>query len=193
MSGACAGRWTPGRSCWSILVATIVLNVYLFTVVPKGFFPQQDTGLMTGGMQTDQSTSFQVTQQRMRQLRRHRRARTRRCRRGRLRRRRGSSGGFMFVVAEAGDRSATAARPGHGRAAAEARRRHRRQPVPAIRCRTSASAAASPTPSYQYTLEADDIADLRTWATKLADALKTDPTLTDVNTDQEDHGLQSLS
>jgi multidrug efflux pump len=44
---------------------------------------------------------------------------------------------------------------------------------------------------YQYTLEADNIADLRTWATKLATQLKTDPTLTDVNTDQQDHGLQA--
>ena len=44
---------------------------------------------------------------------------------------------------------------------------------------------------YQYTLEADNIADLRNWATKLATQLKTDPTLTDVNTDQQDHGLQA--
>ncbi|MCM3315030.1 efflux RND transporter permease subunit, partial [Psychrobacillus sp. MER TA 17] len=36
------------------------LNVYLYVVVPKGFFPQQDTGLMIGGIRADQSTSFQA-------------------------------------------------------------------------------------------------------------------------------------
>ena len=45
--------------------------------------------------------------------------------------------------------------------------------------------------SYQYTLKADDLADLRTWATKLAERMKTEPRLTDVNTDQQDHGLQA--
>jgi multidrug efflux pump len=43
-----------------ILFATVGLNVYLYIVVPKGFFPQQDTGLMIGGIQADQSTSFQA-------------------------------------------------------------------------------------------------------------------------------------
>src|SRR5207237_710804 len=42
-----------------ILLATLCLNVYLFVVIPKGFFPQQDTGRMIGGIQADQSISFQ--------------------------------------------------------------------------------------------------------------------------------------
>ena len=36
----------------------IGLNVYLFSVVPKGFFPQQDTGQIQGGLRADQSISF---------------------------------------------------------------------------------------------------------------------------------------
>ena len=40
------------------LVATIGLNVYLYIVVPKGFFPQQDTGQLQGGMRGDASASF---------------------------------------------------------------------------------------------------------------------------------------
>ncbi|WP_187506547.1 efflux RND transporter permease subunit, partial [Pantoea agglomerans] len=43
-----------------ILFATIGLNIYLYVIVPKGFFPQQDTGLMIGGIRADQSTSFQA-------------------------------------------------------------------------------------------------------------------------------------
>ncbi len=43
-----------------VLLATVCLNVYLYVVVPKGFFPQQDTGRLIGGIQADQSISFQA-------------------------------------------------------------------------------------------------------------------------------------
>src|SRR6185312_6112152 len=45
-----------------VLAITIGLNVYLFTVIPMGFFPQQDTGSITGGIRADQSISFQAMQ-----------------------------------------------------------------------------------------------------------------------------------
>ena len=45
-----------------VLALTIGLNVYLFTIIPKGFFPQQDTGSITGGIRADQSISFQSMQ-----------------------------------------------------------------------------------------------------------------------------------
>src|SRR5258708_19586101 len=44
----------------AILVGTIALNVYLFIHVPKGFFPQQDNGRLSGSIQGDQDTSFQA-------------------------------------------------------------------------------------------------------------------------------------
>ena len=47
-----------GPTTIAVLLAAIALNVYLFTIVPKGFFPEQDTGQMVGGLQTDQSSSF---------------------------------------------------------------------------------------------------------------------------------------
>ena len=43
-----------------VLIATIALNVYLYVRVPKGFFPQQDTGRIVGAIQADQDTSFQA-------------------------------------------------------------------------------------------------------------------------------------
>ncbi|MDF7012617.1 efflux RND transporter permease subunit, partial [Escherichia coli] len=43
-----------------ILLATVCLNVYLYIIVPKGFFPQQDTGRVIGFIQADQSISFQA-------------------------------------------------------------------------------------------------------------------------------------
>src|SRR5207237_10577534 len=51
-----------------ILLLTVCLNIYLFILVPKGLFPQQDTGRMTGGIQADQSISFQLMRQKLRQF-----------------------------------------------------------------------------------------------------------------------------
>ncbi len=48
-----------------VLFATVCLNVYLYVIVPKGFFPQQDTGRLIGFIQADQSISFQAMQQKL--------------------------------------------------------------------------------------------------------------------------------
>jgi multidrug efflux pump len=45
-----------------VLLIAVVMNVVLFVIVPKGFFPQQDTGRMMGSLQADQSISFQAMQ-----------------------------------------------------------------------------------------------------------------------------------
>ncbi len=50
------------------LAATLGFAVYLFVIVPKGFIPQQDNGLMIGGIQADQSISFQSMQQKLTQF-----------------------------------------------------------------------------------------------------------------------------
>src|SRR6202040_4308030 len=44
------------------------LNFYLYNVIPKGFFPQQDTGRLVGSIQADQSISFQLMQQKLTQF-----------------------------------------------------------------------------------------------------------------------------
>jgi multidrug efflux pump len=46
--------------------------------------------------------------------------------------------------------------------------------------------------TYQYTLKSDNLADLRRWATRLADELKQEPALTEVDTDQQDNGVETL-
>ncbi len=51
-----------------ILAAVLGLNFYLYDVIPKGFFPQQDTGRMIGSIQADQSISFQLMQQKLTQF-----------------------------------------------------------------------------------------------------------------------------
>jgi multidrug efflux pump len=52
----------------AVLVATVGLNVILFRIVPKGFFPQQDTGFIYGTIQADQSISFQTMRKKLAQL-----------------------------------------------------------------------------------------------------------------------------
>ena len=49
-----------------VLAATIALNIYLYVVIPKGFFPQQDTSRLIGNIQADQGISFQAMQQKLR-------------------------------------------------------------------------------------------------------------------------------
>ena len=56
------------RSVMLVLVATLGLNFYLYAAVPKGFVPQQDTGLLIGSIQADQSISFQLMQSKLTQL-----------------------------------------------------------------------------------------------------------------------------
>ena len=48
-----------------LILTTIVLNVFLFVVVPKGFFPQQDTGRITGSIQAEQDISFQALEKKL--------------------------------------------------------------------------------------------------------------------------------
>jgi multidrug efflux pump len=56
------------RSVMLILAATLGLNFHLYGAVPKGFVPQQDTGLLLGSIQADQSISFQLMQQKLKQF-----------------------------------------------------------------------------------------------------------------------------
>jgi multidrug efflux pump len=172
-----------------VLALTIVLSGYLYTIVPKGFFPQQDTGSIAGGLQTDQSSSFTITSQRMRRLVsivRH-------------------DPSVQNVVAFAGSNAAggflfTILKPRNerhgGSADVVARLRPKLahvvgaalflNPVQDVQVGGRQSNA-----TYQYTLQAGDLAQLRLWASRLADALKLQPALVDVNTDQEDHALDS--
>jgi multidrug efflux pump len=57
-----------GRLLMLILLATVGLNVWLLTIIPKGFFPQQDTGRLIGAIQGDQSISFQAMSKKLTQL-----------------------------------------------------------------------------------------------------------------------------
>ncbi len=177
----------------AILICTIVLNVYLFTIVPKGFFPQQDTGQLNGIMQADQSSSFQISKQRLtRFVNIIRRDPAVQSIVGYVNGGRGGGGGgFTFIALKPSS---------HAKGGTEAVMDRLRPKLSRV---SGASMFLTPVQdlrvggrqsnaTYQYTLEADNIDDLHTWASKLAEALKAQPALEDVNTDQEDHGLESF-
>jgi multidrug efflux pump len=172
-----------------ILIATIALNVALYVVIPKGFFPQQDTGALIGNIQADQSISFQAMQKKLKQLQ---------AIVGRdpdvanvvgfTGGRQTNSGNVYVALKPQSQRTATAdqiiARL-RGRLAHVAGARLFLQSVQDIRVGGRQSNAL-----YQYTLQADDTATLYEWAPKLTAALMKEPILTDVNSDQQQHGLE---
>ncbi|MDQ1831107.1 efflux RND transporter permease subunit [Massilia scottii] len=172
-----------------IFVFVIGLNVYLFSAAPKGFFPQQDTGQISGGIRADQSISFQAMQAKLKQLvdiiRRDPAVATVVGFTGGGR----AGGGFMFInlnpVSERSD----------GGQAVIARLR------PQLAKVTGVSMFLNPVQdlrmggrqsnsTYQYTLKSDNRADLKLWAGKLADAMKRQPALVDVDTDQAENGVE---
>jgi multidrug efflux pump len=173
-----------------MLAATIALNVYLYVIVPKGFFPQQDTGRLTGMIKADQSISFQAMQQKLQRfidavgqdpavdkvI--------------------GFTGGGqrntanMFVsLKPLGERTETA-----DQVIARLRKRLAREPgaqlflqsVQDIRVGGRAANA-----QYQYTLQGDDLEELRRWTPRVQQALQKLPMLADVSSDQEIKGLQT--
>ncbi|MES2899952.1 MAG: efflux RND transporter permease subunit [Pseudomonadota bacterium] len=169
----------------------IGLNIYLFSAAPKGFFPQQDTGQINGGIRADQSISFQAMQIKLKEIVDIIRADpavatvvgfTGGGRAG---------GGFMFInlkpVSERNE--------GEGGQAVIARLR------PQLAQITGVSMFLNPVQdlrmggrqsnsTYQYTLKSDNLDDLKLWATRLADSMKRQEALIDVDTDQAENGVE---
>ena len=171
-----------------ILAAVVALNVYLYMVVPKGFFPQQDTGALNGGVQVDQASSFELTSEKFRRLQ------AIVMRDPAVQSVTGftqNAGGFMFVAlkpkAERKISSDQVVQRLRGRLARVPGAQMFLQVVQDIRVGGRQANAA-----YQYTLESDDLAALRTWTNRLTDQLKSYPVVADVNNDQQDRGLETF-
>src|SRR4029078_2815498 len=56
------------RMTMLVFLGTVVLNIYLYVQIPKGFFPQQDTGRIVGFIRADQSISFQAMRRKFREF-----------------------------------------------------------------------------------------------------------------------------
>ena len=173
-----------------MLAATIALNVYLYMIVPKGFFPQQDTGLMIGNIQADQATSFQSMSGKVSQFVEivksdpavaHVTAFTGGGQR---------NSGFMFVVLKPlKERGVTADEISN-----RLRPKLAQVPGAALFLQSAQDLRAggrSGNAQYQYTLQSDDLALLRQWEPAIRATLSNLAELTDVNTDAQDKGLQT--
>ena len=175
----------------ALLAAAIGLNVYLYIAIPKGFFPEQDTGRMMGFIRADQTTSFQAMQEKMSQMVQLVRADpavdTVTAVTG------GGFGarnsGFMFIALKP-----LSQRPSVGAVIARLRPQLARVPganlflVPVQDVRIGGRQG---TGTYQYTLQSDDLEALRLWTMRLQAALQSVPQLADVASDQETRGLQA--
>ena len=174
-----------------ILAGTIALNFYLYVVVPKGFFPQQDTGRLVGSIQADQGISFQAM-------------------RGKLAdfidlvRRDpavvnvvgfsggggGRNTGFMFVTLKplqereiSADKVVARLRQSIAKVAGA-----NLFLVPVQDIRIGGRQANA---QYQFTLLADELEQLRTWEPRVRAAMAELPEIVDVNSDRQDKGVQT--
>jgi multidrug efflux pump len=196
---ASALRWVLRHQVLILCIAigTAVLNVYLFKIVPKGFFPQQDTGRLSGRTVAAQDISFPAMREKQRML-------------------------AQMVMEDPAIHSVTAfaggAGPGGGsfnvgsmfialkplsqrpgRVSADDvvnRLRDRLTGVPGAVTflqvqqdfQIGGRGAAA---QYQYTLSDEDLNELNTWAPQLLQRMMAMPELRDVSTDQQDQGLSA--
>jgi multidrug efflux pump len=173
-----------------LLLATVCLNVYLYIIIPKGFFPQQDTGRVIGNIQADQSISFQAMRQKLADfidiVRSDPAVENVTGFTGGGQRNRG----FMFVALKPLSQRKVSAdqiiNRLRAKMAGEPGARLFLVPVQDIQVGGRQANA-----QYQFTLQADDLDQLRAWEPRLRRALGQIPELVDVNTDQEDRGLQT--
>jgi multidrug efflux pump len=178
------------RLIMGILLVTIVTNVELYRIIPKGFFPQQDTGRINGGIQADQSISFQLMRQKLEQfvdiIRKDPAVDTVVGFTGTGQ----TNGGFMFLsLKPIGERNITAdqvIRRLSGELAQVPGATLFLQAVQDIRVGGRASNA-----QYQFTLQADTVEELYSWAPRILAELQKVPALTQVNSDQQNKGLET--
>jgi multidrug efflux pump len=190
-------RWAlrHSRLMLVLTLATVGVNVCLFIIVPKGFFPEQDTGRLNGTIQAEQDISFQAMKEKLTAVVdiimtdpevEYAAGFT------------GGGGGGgattntgrMFISLRPFEkRKATA-----GQVIARLRRKLVQvpgapaylQPVQDLRIGGRLGAAL-----YQYTLRGDDLTELNRWAPRMLQKMRTLPQLVDVSSDQQNKGQKA--
>jgi multidrug efflux pump len=176
-----------------VFLLTFVINIYLYVIVPKGFFPQQDAGRLRGEIRAQQDTSFSSMEAKIQQI-------------------------LSVVDKDPGVQSAVSFLGGGGANQAGAfvflkpvdermktgdtadvilnRLRPATSHFPGVtlylqNVQELGFGARSAATQYQYTLTADTVADLEQWSPRLMDAMQRLPQLKDVATDQQNKGLEA--
>jgi multidrug efflux pump len=174
-----------------VTLATAVLSVFLYIKVPKGFFPQQDTGRISGSVQAAQDISFEAMSQKMKQ--------------------------FVDIVIQdkavstivgfaGGNTTYNTGRMFISLKPLEQRKDGADQVIGRLRSQLAKVPGATlymqsqqdltlggrmAQAQYQYTLQGENLAELNAWSPRLLQKLRSMRQLTDVNTDQQDKGLQT--
>ena len=175
-----------------LTIGTACLSVYLYIIVPKGFFPQQDTGRMGGGIQADQDTSFPAMKEKMTRF-------------ANILQQDPAIASVAISVGGSGPgggggRSFITLKPLNERKASADQVINRLRPklsvIPGATLFLQATqelqiGGRQSNAQFQYTLQSENLADLREWAPRIYEKLRTLPELRDVNTDQQEHGLEA--
>ena len=185
-------RWALRNSplVMLLLLCTIGLNIYLYTIVPKGFFPIQDTGRLSGTIQADQSISSQAMQKKLADfvaiLHQDPEIETVI---GFTGGQRSTNTGLMFATLKpleerqlSVDKLMTRLR---GKLKNEPGAQLILQSPQDLRIGARGSSAL-----FEYSLQADNLEELRTWVPQIVKALSKRTELVDVNTNQQDNGQQ---
>lgn len=177
------------RITFAALLITVCVNIYLYKIVPKGFFPQQDNGRIVGFIQADQSISFTAMRDKLETFVniikddpsiQYVSGFTGNSQR--------NSGIVFMSLKPLSERKASAdqivarLRPKLGSVAGA---NLFLVPIQDVRIGGRLSNA-----QFQYTLQSDDLELLREWEPKIRAEMMKSPMLVDVNTDQQDKGLQ---
>jgi len=174
-----------------VTVGTACLSVYLYIIVPKGFFPQQDTGRLGGSIQAEQDISFQAIRQKMNDY-------------------------VAIIMKDPAVATVTGFVGGGGTANTgrmfimlkplEERKVSADQVIARLRGKLAHVPGATlylqsaqdlqiggrmGNAQYQYTLQSESLNDLNVWAPKVLAKLRQLPQLKDVNTDQQNRGLEA--
>jgi len=180
------------RLTLAIALATLALSVYLFLVIPKGFFPQQDTGRLMGAIMADQDTSFQSMRDRLTDFVNIIK----------------NDPSVDHVIGFAGGNagSVNSARMFIALKPMGPRKLSADQVIAVLRRKTAHIPGAtlylqatqdlriggrSANALYQYTLQGTDLEELNLWAPRLLAKMRSMRILTDVNSDQQNSGLQA--
>jgi multidrug efflux pump len=186
--------WVLEHSALTLIVLgiTIGFNFYLFAIVPKGFFPQQDNGTVFGGIQGSQDISFQAMQKATARIVDAVKADPAVANAMAFTGGNGpTNGGFIYLgLKPRAERNATA-----------------NQVIDRVRPKLLSVAGANTfmqagqdlriggrmsSAQYQYTIQSDNLQDLVQWGPVLLQQMRKLPLLTDVNTDQQNSGLQAM-
>ena len=175
----------------AITLITAGLSIYLYVVVPKGFFPQQDTGRIVGSVQAAQDISFDAMKQKMTQFV------------GIVMQdpavqtivgfaggNTSSNSGRMFITLKPLSERKISADELIGRL----RRKLAVVPGATLYMQSAQDLTIGGRQSqaqFQYTLQGENLNDLNNWAPRLLQKLRSMPQLRDVNTDQQDKGLEA--